>query len=208
MKFRTIKKAAESKITVKGSKFLGYAFPVENEDEINTILTSLRKKHYDATHHCYAWRLGSGDRAAFRYNDDGEPSGTAGKPLYQAMLHRDLSYVLLVSVRYFGGTKLGTGGLIRAYGQSATETLDTAKILTIERGDKIRFSCSYEEHALILHVANQYPLISLQQKFCESVELLIEISEDHSAAFLEAAKNAVKGRLTGEIVEKALGDES
>lgn len=202
MKYKTIKKAAESKITIKGSKFLGFAYPVGSTEVIDEILGSLRKRYYDATHHCYAWQLGMKNDAQFRYNDDGEPSGSAGKPIYNTILHRELTNILVVSVRYFGGTKLGTGGLARAYGQSASEALDAAKIITIEKGDKIRFLCSYEEHALIMHIANRYPLISLKQDFGAKVQLIVEIPEDRSAEFLAEVRDAGKGKLSGEIIEK------
>ncbi|MDZ7795955.1 MAG: YigZ family protein [Candidatus Marinimicrobia bacterium] len=142
MKFRTISRTSESKINIKGSKFLGFAYPLENEEEVNTILASLRKKYYDATHHCYAWQVGYGKDMRFRYHDDGEPSGTAGKPIYMAVTHRELTNILVVSVRYFGGTKLGTGGLARAYGQSASLALDKAKTITVEKGIVLHFRSS------------------------------------------------------------------
>lgn len=202
MKYRSIKKAGESKFTVKGSKFLGFALPADNVNEIEEQLETLRKRYYDATHHCYAWKLGFGNHTQFRYSDDGEPTGSAGKPIYHAILHRELTNILVVSVRYFGGTKLGTGGLARAYGQSASEALDSATIFTVEKGDKIRFDCSYEEHAMILHIANQYPLITLEQEFGETVLLTVEIPEEHSSVFLREVKDACKGKLPGQIVEK------
>lgn len=202
MKYKTIKKSSESKITIKGSKFLGFAYPAESTEVIDEILESLHKRYDDATHHCYAWQLGMTDNAQFRYNDDGEPSGSAGKPIYNTILHRDLTNVLVVSVRYFGGIKLGAGGLARAYGQSASEVLDAAKIITIEKGDKIRFDCSYEDHALILHIANRYTPISLKRDFGETVQLIIEIPEDRSAEFLGEVRDAAKGKLSGEIIEK------
>jgi uncharacterized YigZ family protein len=119
----TIIAPAQSVFRDRGSKFLGFAFPVNSLQEIKERLSELRKEHPSASHHCYAWRLG-GDKSAFRTNDDGEPSGTAGKPILNQLMSRDLTNALLVVVRYFGGTLLGAGGLVNAYKQAASEALD------------------------------------------------------------------------------------
>lgn len=201
MKFLTIKSPAESKFTVKGSKFLGYAYPVEDQDHIDNILSDIRKRYYDATHHCYAWQLGSGKDMSFRYNDDGEPSGTAGKPIYGAIQRLNLTNVLVVSVRYFGGTKLGTGGLIKAYGQSAKDTLDAAKIKTVEVGDILEFICNYEQHPIIMRTVNQYHLISFSQDFGEEVKITIEVDENETIRIIDEIKNATNGKIIGNILE-------
>ena len=112
--YHTLAGPAEAIYKEKSSKFLAYAYPVESEEEIRTLLDALRKKYYDATHHCYAWRLGPHGET-FRTNDDGEPSGTAGKPILGQLLSNELVNCLIVVVRYFGGTKLGVSGLIGAY---------------------------------------------------------------------------------------------
>ena len=126
--FKTIARAAETTYRQLSSKFLVYAYPVETEEEIKEYLDALRKKWFDATHHCYAWRLGPyGER--FRANDDGEPSGTAGRPILGAINSRELTDILVVVVRYFGGIKLGTGGLIVAYKAAAAEALDVAEVI-------------------------------------------------------------------------------
>lgn len=199
MKFKTLASIAESKITIKGSKFLGLAYPVENIENIESILHDVRKKYYDATHHCYAWQLGNGKDMTFRYNDDGEPSGTAGKPIYGAIQRLDLTNVLIVSIRYYGGTKLGTGGLIRAYGQSASDTLDAAKIKTVEIGDTIEFTSSYEQHPIIMRVVNQYHIISFDQKFGADVKISIEVDENYTQKIIEDVKNATSGSVLGKI---------
>lgn len=111
--YHTLAGPAEAIYKEKSSKFLAYAYPVESEEEIRTLLDALRKKYYDATHHCYAWRLGPHGET-FRANDDGEPSGTAGKPILGQLLSNELVNCLIVVVRYFGGTKLGVSGLIGA----------------------------------------------------------------------------------------------
>lgn len=126
--FKSISAPAEGIYKEKGSKFLAFAYPVVSEEEVKAILESVRKEYYDARHHCYAWRLGlNGDQ--WRYNDDGEPSSTAGRPIYGQILSRELSDVLIVVVRYFGGTKLGVPGLIRAYRTAAADALDHAAVV-------------------------------------------------------------------------------
>ncbi|MCK4812875.1 MAG: YigZ family protein [Candidatus Marinimicrobia bacterium] len=200
MKFQTISKPSKSKFTEKGSKFLGFAFPVGDKASIDTLLHDIRKTYYDATHHCYAWQLGYGKNMTFRYNDDGEPSGTAGKPIYNAITRLDLTNVLVLSVRYFGGTKLGTGGLIRAYGTSASNTLAAAVIKTVEHGDKIRFVCSYEHHPIIMRTINQYHIISLDQEFAENVSVDVEIDEKNTEHVLQDVKNVTNGGVLGKIL--------
>ena len=139
--FYTLGGEAEALYKDKGSKFLAYGYPVTCEEEIKGRLDALRKRYYDATHHCYAWRLGPKGES-FRANDDGEPSSTAGRPILGQMLSRAVTDVLIVVVRYFGGTKLGVPGLIEAYKRSAALVLENAEIeqRTVDVQTTIRFS--------------------------------------------------------------------
>ena len=137
----TIAEPAEAIYKERSSKFLTYAYPVETEEEIKELLDALRKEYYDATHHCYAYRLGP-QGEVFRANDDGEPSGTAGKPILGQLLSADLTNCLVVVVRYFGGTKLGVSGLIQAYKESTAEAIAVSNIIekTVDRVIKVDFS--------------------------------------------------------------------
>ena len=126
--YRTIAAPAEALFKERSSKFFAYAFPVVSAEEALEIVERLRKKYYDATHHCYAYRLGA-DGSVYRANDDGEPSGTAGKPILGQLLSVDVTDCLVVVVRYFGGTKLGVPGLIGAYRESTAEVLAAAEIV-------------------------------------------------------------------------------
>lgn len=139
--YRTISADAEAVFKDKGSKFFTYAYPVTTEEAIKEKLEPLRKKYYDATHHCYAWRLGPHGEQ-YRTNDDGEPSGTAGKPILGQMLSFELTNILIVVVRYFGGTKLGVPGLINAYRESAKEVIENCEIITktVDAHYSVRFS--------------------------------------------------------------------
>lgn len=125
--YKTIAKPAEGSYSEKRSKFLAYAFPVQNEQEVKARLAEIQKKHWDARHHCYAYILGP-HKDAYRLNDNGEPSGTAGRPIYGQLLSKDLTNTLVIVVRYFGGIKLGVSGLQNAYKVAAKEALDSAVI--------------------------------------------------------------------------------
>ena len=135
-----VKPSEETLFKDRNSKFFGYAFPVHSEEDIKRCLEELRKKHHTARHHCYAWQLGT-ESIRFRANDDGEPNNSAGQPIYGQIQAFDVTNVLIVSVRYFGGTKLGVGGLINAYRSSAQLALDASEIIekTIDVHYKLKF---------------------------------------------------------------------
>ncbi|MCY1633591.1 YigZ family protein [Marinifilum sp. D737] len=126
--YKTISQQCEGLYKEKGSKFITYVYPVSTEEEIKEHIAKLKKEYYDARHHCYAYMLGA-DKKNFRANDDGEPSSTAGKPILGQILSNDLTNILIVVVRYFGGTKLGASGLIHAYKTAAADAISNAEIL-------------------------------------------------------------------------------
>jgi uncharacterized YigZ family protein len=127
--YRTIAHSSEGLYKDKGSRFISFAYPVENEDQIKKILGELKKIHFSARHICYAWRLGT-EQIKYRTNDDGEPSGSAGKPIFGQLQSHNLTNVLIVVVRYFGGTLLGVSGLILAYKQAAKEAISNSSLVT------------------------------------------------------------------------------
>jgi len=138
--YQTIVGQSEATIRERSSKFLSLAYHVTSADQVKEIMDGLRKKHYDATHHCYAYRLGP-QGEEWRANDDGEPSGTAGKPILGQLLSRDITDILVVVIRWFGGTKLGVAGLIETYRESTAAVLDVCKIeeRTVDRIYTIRY---------------------------------------------------------------------
>lgn len=127
--YRTITKVSEGYFRDRGSKFYAFAYPVESEEEIKDIQAALRKEYYDARHHCYAWQLGA-EKTSYRINDDGEPSSSAGKPIFGRIQSHDLTNIFIVVIRYFGGVKLGVPGLINAYKTAAEEAIEKNKIVT------------------------------------------------------------------------------
>lgn len=142
--FKTISATSEGYYTEKRSKFLAFAHHVENHDEIKLILAGYRKKYYDARHVCYAYMLGA-ERADFRANDDGEPSSTAGKPILGQINSNELTDILIVVVRYYGGVNLGTSGLIVAYREAAADALAHAKIELRQVEEEVSYTFTYPQ---------------------------------------------------------------
>ena len=141
--FLAISGPAEGQLREKGSRFLSFAFRAGDEHQIANYLDALRKKYFDATHHCYAWRLGH-DGNRFRANDDGEPGHSAGDPILGQIRSRNLTEVLVVVVRYYGGTNLGVGGLVKAYRESAAMALDAASIIAVQVKYRWKLRCAYQ----------------------------------------------------------------
>ncbi|MCQ2236725.1 MAG: YigZ family protein [Bacteroidales bacterium] len=162
--FQTIEGLAEGIYKEKGSKFLAFAHPVTNTDEIKEIVDGYKKEYFDARHCCYAWKLGL-DENNFRANDDGEPSGTAGKPIYGQILSNELTNILVVVIRYFGGIKLGTSGLIYAYKTATADALANAKVLVKTVDIKIEARFAYESMNDVMRVIKEENPKVLNQDF-------------------------------------------
>lgn len=161
----------------KGSKFIGYAYPVKDEAAIKEKLECIRQEHPKATHHCYAYRLGL-DKNNYRTNDDGEPNGTAGKPMLGQIDSIGITNTLVVVVRYFGGTKLGVSGLIDAYKETARETLAVATIITYKILDYYRIRCSYEQVQRVYHIVHQVQAQIISQELDILCAFEIAVTEE------------------------------
>lgn len=167
----TIDKTAVAEFKDRGSKFLGYVFPVKSTDDVKACLGEVKKEHPKATHHCYAYRIGT-DGLQFRANDDGEPSGSAGKPILGQIDSKQLTDVLIVVVRYFGGTLLGVPGLINAYKISASMVLQLVPVIQKNIEAKYRLSFDYTIMNEVMTVIKQQNCTVLSQElqlFCEMV---------------------------------------
>ncbi len=188
-RYLTLEAPAETSCRERSSKFLAYAYPVEDEERIRTILDELRKRYYDATHHCYAWRLGPRGEQ-FRANDDGEPSGTAGKPILGQLLSHELTDTLIVVVRYFGGTKLGVPGLIAAYREAAAEAIAAARIVerTVDR--TIRIDFPYAAMNDIMRVVKEERPRIVEQRFDNLCTMRLTIRESCAERLAERLKKA------------------
>lgn len=148
----------------KNSKFFGYAFPVKNEDEVKTILEQVKKQHYSARHWCYAFQTGTGKNIYFRANDDGEPSNSAGMPIYGQIQSFDVTDILVVVVRYFGGVKLGVGGLIQSYKTSAQLALEASEIIEKTIDAEYIVQCEYKDLNKVMRVIKEKNVNVIQQQ--------------------------------------------
>lgn len=172
--YRTILSSSEGLYKEKGSRFIAFAYPVSSEEQIRDIISGLKEKYYDARHHCYAWRLGA-DKKQFRANDDGEPSSTAGKPILGQILSNDLTNILIVVVRYFGGIKLGVSGLINAYREAATDALANASVIEKTVDEKLRIRFSYLVLNDVMKIIKEESPEVLERRFELECEMLISI---------------------------------
>lgn len=186
--YRTIRGPSEGLYKEKGSKFLAFAFPVRTLDEVKSHLERLRKEYFDARHHCYAYTIGP-SKEAWRANDDGEPSGTGGRPIYGQLLSADLTDTLVVVVRYFGGILLGASGLANAYKTAARDAIEHAEI--IEKTIDIRYRLHFEYALMndVMRIIKEFNLTPLNQDFNLDCRLEVEVRQSQSVRFSDAIIN-------------------
>jgi uncharacterized YigZ family protein len=193
--YRTVESSAELEIDkIKGSRFLALLSPARGLAEAQEILAARRAAHRDATHNCWAWRLGHAPETS-RSSDDGEPSGTAGKPILQEIEGRRLTDVVLVVTRYFGGTKLGKGGLVRAYAEAAAAVLDVATIVevAITRPLEIRFD--YQLTGSVMGVLSSFRLAPAGASYDHSTTLRLAVPDDEIEDLRRSLVDATTGRI-------------
>jgi len=186
--YKTI--VAESPVSLykeKGSKFYGYAFPVKNEEEITHFLEQVKAKHHKARHWCYAWQLGI-EELSYKVNDDGEPSNSAGQPIYGQILSKDVTNVLVVVVRYFGGVKLGVGGLVRAYKTAAQLALESVEIVTKTIDQKFSLTFEYKDMNKVQRIIKKYQVPISNQNLELHCEYLITIRKGAIEKIINAFK--------------------
>lgn len=177
--YKTISKGGEAQYRVLGSRHIGLSYPVSSEEEIKSIIDALWKEHHSATHICYAWRLGW-DKSRFRANDDGEPGGTAGKPILGQIQSFDLTNILICVIRYYGGTKLGTGGLIDAYKTTSKLTIEASVIEERLVKDHYTLSFSYDQMPVVMKLLKDLNMEKIAAHFeneC-SVEFLLDMDQE------------------------------
>jgi len=186
--YKTIAAKSEGYFKDKGSKFLAFAWPVCSEKETKEILDRLKKEHHNARHHCYAWRLGV-DEITFRANDDGEPSSTAGKPILGQLLSFDVTNVFIVVVRYFGGTLLGTSGLINAYKTAAADALSNARIVTKTIEVKYKLHFTYPHMNDVMQIIKQENLNIVDTQFEIECDLFFTVRKSEAGRIEKIFQN-------------------
>lgn len=200
--FDTVYTGGSDEIVEKKSRFIAQVFPVKTEEEVTQILEATRKKYWDARHNCYAFVLGA-DGGISRCSDDGEPSGTAGRPILEVLTKRELKDVLVIVTRYFGGTLLGTGGLVRAYSQAAQAGLAASRIITKQAGIRMTIDTDYNGIGKLQYVAAQLEAAVLNTLYTDKVQMVLLVP----SSFTEKVKKEVTEATSGQAVITQEKDE-
>ena len=195
--YRTVKAPASVELVIHKSRFIGQCFPIASEDEALELLSQIRKRYWDATHNCYAYSVGRQGQIA-RFSDDGEPGGTAGMPMMDALRGAQVTDVLCVVTRYFGGVLLGTGGLVRAYSRSCAEAIRAAGIVRMAPCDLISFSIPYSLWSMFQQEARKHGA-SLEPEYGERITCAAAIEAERTKVFLDAVFDQSAGSLTGQV---------
>lgn len=188
MEYRTVYQEGSAEIVEKKSRFIARVFPVRTETEAAELLDKIKKQYWDARHHCWAYVIGEG-QVQERFSDDGEPAGTAGKPILEVIRGQKLRNVMIIVIRYFGGTLLGTGGLVRAYTQAAREGLLESNVISKVKGYRLKIRTDYAGLGKIQYLLAQNGIPVADSLYDEKVELYVLVSEEEEK------------RLTAELTE-------
>lgn len=172
----------------KGSKFIGYAYPIQKEEEVKPLIEALKKEHHSARHWCYAWQLGV-ENIRYRVNDDGEPSNTAGQPIYGQILSKQVTNVLLVVVRYFGGVKLGVGGLINAYKTTASLLLEACDVVIKTVKIYYHLTFEYKDMNKVMRIVKENKITIIKQEMNLNCTYLIEVRKGEAEKVYRQLKN-------------------
>ncbi len=190
--YKTIEEPSEETLFKdRNSKFFGYAFPIKSEDDIKASLEILKKKHHSARHFCYAWQLGT-ETIRFRANDDGEPSNSAGMPMYGQIQSFELTNILTVSVRYFGGTKLGVGGLINAYRTSAKLAIESSVIVKKTIDILYQLNFEYDLMSKVMKIIKENSIVIQSQKLELDCEIIISVRKSEAIKMNQIFENIYK----------------
>jgi uncharacterized YigZ family protein len=186
--YKTIESPSNGIFKDRGSRFLGLAFPVKSESEVKEIIHSLKSEHPKANHHCYAFRLGPG-KTVFRFSDDREPAGSAGKPVYGVIQSNDLTDILIVVVRYFGGSLLGVPGLINAYRSAAADAISNAKIVTRVVLERYSLKFGYDSLSLVMEIIKLARAVVISQHIDTECIVAVELPKNAADIFIAKFRN-------------------
>lgn len=201
MKF--VYQGGEDEIVIKKSRFIGQAFPVETEEETLRIIEETKKKYWDARHNCYAYILGELGETT-RCTDDGEPSGTAGRPILEVMQGEEIHNALVIVTRYFGGTLLGTGGLVRAYSQAAKAALEASQVLQKIKGHQLTIHTDYNGIGKLQYIAAQSEIAVMDTQYAEDVTMKLAVPVEESDKLVKQITEATAGQAMIEGLEEVI----
>lgn len=191
--YKSVKQCSEAEYTVNRSRFIGRCFPVESEEAALCLLGDIRKKHWDATHNCFAYRIG--ENAAARFSDDGEPGGTAGKPIMDVLTGKELTNVLCVVTRYFGGILLGAGGLVRAYSKSAADAVTKAGVVSYLPGTILDIPMDYSRYGALEGFIRANAEVR-NVAFAQNVVVTAAVEDTNLLKFMKEVTERSDGRCT------------
>jgi len=197
--YKIVYKPGTGEIVEKKSRFISNVYNIENEEEVSTYISAIKKKHWDARHNCYAFVLGDNNQIQ-RCSDDGEPNGTAGKPILEVLLRSEIHNCIIIVTRYFGGTLLGTGGLVRAYGIAAKIGLENSTILEKRFGNILKIVTDYNGLGKVQYIAGQMNLDILEIEYSEIVIIKIVVIFDKISEFEIKITEAFAGKITMENI--------
>ena len=200
-RYQTVYQGASAEITEKKSRFIAAVFPVSSEEEATEALENIKKQYWDARHHCWAYVIGT-EQVTERFSDDGEPGGTAGKPILEVIRGQKLYNVLVVVTRYFGGTLLGTGGLVRAYSSACKEGLAHSTIITKIKGFKLKIRTDYNGLGKIQYILGQRGLSVLDTVYTDKVELTVLVPDDEEGFLMKELMEGTNGQAMTEKTEQ------
>lgn len=195
-----IKEGGQGEIVEKKSRFIATVLPIDTEEEALQYIERIKKKYWDARHNCFAFVIGSNNEIQ-RFSDDGEPQGTAGKPILETLLNENLHNTLIVVTRYFGGTLLGTGGLVRAYGQSSKEGIRNSVIQKVCEGISFKLTVDYNSIGKIKYIMGQMGITDAQKEYGQNVVLSILMKKDEYNEFNTKVTDATGGKAVFEDEE-------
>ena len=191
--YKSVKQGSEAEYTVNRSRFIGRCFPVDSEEAALCLLGDIRKKHWDATHNCFAYRIG--ENAAARFSDDGEPGGTAGKPIMDVLTGKGLTNVLCVVTRYFGGILLGAGGLVRAYSKSAADAVAKAGVVSYLPGTILDIPMDYSRYGALEGFIRANAEVR-NVAFAQNVVVTVAVEDTNLLKFMKEVTERSDGRCT------------
>jgi len=192
---KTLRGRGSSKLIIKKSVFIGYAAPVYTEDEAADFLAEVRGYHEDARHHAFAYLINDGRNFAVKYDDAGEPKGSAGKPILKVIQNRGLSNVVVVVTRYFGGIKLGYGGLVKAYSEAASLAIDNAGVVEVRETERFKVTLPYDLFYVVRETLESAGTKIIDEDYGRSVELTVEIAKDETGDLIELLRERTRGRI-------------